>query len=155
MLHMSLRKEISFEDITEKYNIVTCSISYEIDPLAKEKISSNFAEKKKYGEDVSHIFKGIMNKKGLVHLSIGEQIKGKFNVEELTEKIDSEIIKNYKLWETNEYAHKFLKDNLHDSNLKRAKNYYDELLATVTKDELNDIMNQYANPVLAKEELNL
>ena len=35
------------------------------------------------------------------------------------------------------------------------KNNYDELLATVTKDELNDIMTQYANPVLAKEGLNL
>ena len=96
-----------------------------------------------------------MNKKGQVHLSIGEQIKGRFNVEELTKKIDSEIIKNYKLWETNEYAFKFLKDNLHDSSLRRAKKYYDELLATVTKDELNDIMTQYANPVLAKEGLNL
>ena len=73
----------------------------------------------------------------------------------LLKKIDSEIIKNYKLWETNEYAFKFLKDNLHDSSLKRAKNYYDELLATVTKDELNDIMTQYANPVLAKKGLNL
>ena len=155
MLHMSLRKEISFEEITDKYNIVTCSISYEIDPLAKEKITSHSEEEKKYGEDVSHIFKGIMNNKGQVHLSIGEQIKGRFNVEELTKKIDSEIIKNYKLWETNEYAFKFLEDNLHDSNLKRAKNYYDELLATVTKDELNDIMTQYANPVLAKEGLNL
>ena len=96
-----------------------------------------------------------MNNKGQVHLSIGEQIKGRFNVEELTKKIDSEIIKNYKLWETNEYAFRFLKDNTHDSSLKRAKNYYDELLATVTKDELNDIMTQYANPVLAKEGLNL
>ena len=47
------------------------------------------------------------------------------------------------------------RDKLHDSSLRRAKNYYDELLATVTKDELNDIMTQYANPVLAKEGLNL
>ena len=44
---------------------------------------------------------------------------------------------------------------MHDSSLKRAKNFYDELLATVTKDELKDIMTQYANPVLAIEGLNL
>ena len=65
------------------------------------------------------------------------------------------LLRTINFGKQNEYAFKFLKDNLHDSNLKRAKNYYDELLATVTKDELNDIMTQYANPVLAKKGLNL
>ena len=35
MLHMALRKETKFEDLTDHYNIIPCSVSYEIDTLAK------------------------------------------------------------------------------------------------------------------------
>ena len=77
MIHMNQRKNYPFEEIAHHINIIPCSISYEIDPLAVEKAKKllSGAQTKEANEDVSHIFKGIMMGKGNVHLSICPKIK--------------------------------------------------------------------------------
>ena len=153
MLHIALRKDTNFEDLTKHYNVIPCSVSYEFDPLAKEKAKQYTEQHNKEDEDdIKHIFKGIMENKGLVHLNLGEQIKGSFSPEELAKEIDKSIIGNYKIWETNMYAYKFLHEQVKDEDFPRASAYFNELRTSMTNQELEYIMNQYSNPILAKGE---
>tara|TARA_B100000886_G_scaffold340450_1_gene310065 strand:+ start:4408 stop:5502 length:1095 start_codon:yes stop_codon:yes gene_type:complete len=154
MIHMQQRKNFDFEDFTENINIVPCSISYEFDPLDKEKaktlINSNI--QKTPDEDVKHIFKGITEKKGFVHLNFCPQIKGKFSPEELARKIDTSIHSNFQLWDSNYYCYYMLAGNSKKANeFTRGKKYFDELSSAMTNKELEYIMLQYANPVKLKE----
>lgn len=154
MLHIALRKNTDFEDLTKYYNLIPCSVSYEFDPLAKEKAKQSIEEKNKQeGDDIKHIFKGIMEPKGFVHLSLGEQIKGSFSPDELAKEIDKSILNNYKIWETNMYAYKYLYEKVDDSDFPRASNYFNDLRTSMTNKELEYIMTQYANPLVAKGEL--
>lgn len=150
MIHMNQRKNYPFENISNHINIIPCSISYEIDPLAAEKAKKQLSgiEAKNTDEDVSHIFKGIMTHKGNVHLSFCPQITGEFSPEALAEAIDSSISSNYKLWDTNLYAYDFLHMNeKNSSKYERGKKYFEDLRVSMNNQELEYIMNQYANPV--------
>ena len=46
MLHIALRKNTDFEDLTKYYNLIPCSVSYEFDPLAKEKAKQRSEERR-------------------------------------------------------------------------------------------------------------
>jgi len=155
MLHIALRKTCDFQDITNYYNIVPCSISYEIDPLAVEKSQQlHNTESKDLDEDISHIFKGVMMNKGRVKLSFADQIQGTFSPESLAHEIDKQILNNFKHWETNLYAYKFLKGEVEDDIYPKASKYFNELRASMTNKDLEYIMTQYANPIMAKKEIN-
>ena len=154
MLHIALRKEMSFEQMVSKYNIVPCSISYEIDPLAKEKAQQlNDSASKKDNEDITHIFKGVMLNKGNVALNFDKPIDGDFSAEEMAKEIDNVILGNYKLWDTNIYAYKFLYETVKDDEYPNASAYFNNLRSVMTNKELEYIMNQYANPYKAQMEL--
>ena len=153
MLHIALRKNGTFEDLTKHYNIIPCSVSYEFDPLAKEKAKQNInAENKKEEDDIKHIFRGIMEHKGLVHLNFGEQVTGSYSPDDLAREIDRSIIGNYKVWDTNMYAYKYLHEQVNDEDFPRASSYFNELRTSMTNKELEYIMNQYSNPLIAKGE---
>ena len=153
MLHIASRKSGNFEDLTKHYNIVPCSVSYEFDPLAREKAKQDInLENKKEEDDIMHIFKGIMEPKGFVHLTFGEQITGSYSPEELAKEIDRSVIGNYKVWDTNMYAYKYLHDQVNDDDFPRASSYFNELRTSMTNKELEYIMNQYSNPLIAKGE---
>ena len=72
MLHIALRKNSNFEDLTKYYNLIPCSISYEFDPCdelkAKELtlIESGEEYRKPAGEDLIALAKGLYGKKGKV-----------------------------------------------------------------------------------------
>lgn len=154
MLHLKQRKEFAFEELTNHINIIPCSISYEFDPLDKEKakkLLNKFSEKTSH-EDVEHIFKGITQKKGFVHLNLCPQIKGSFSPDELATEIDLSIQKNFKLWDTNHYAYNKLNGNNKEADkFLRGKKYFDDLSSTMTNRELEYIMLQYANPIKLME----
>jgi 1-acyl-sn-glycerol-3-phosphate acyltransferase len=155
MLHIALRKECAFEDLSKLYNIIPCSVSYEIDPLAKEKSQQLKGESNKnMNEDISHIFKGVMEFKGNVSLRFADQIKGTYTPEELAQKLDDSILNSYELWQTNLYAYEYLRGNIEDDTYPVASKYFNELRASMTNEDLNYIMTQYANPVLACKENN-
>ena len=155
MLHIALRKTCEFQEITNYYNIVPCSISYEIDPLAVEKSKQlHNPESKDLNEDISHIFKGVMLEKGKVKLCFADCIQGTYTPESLAHEIDKEILNNYEHWETNTYAYKFLNGEAEDANFPRASKYFNDLRASMTNEDLKYIMCQYANPIMAKKEIN-
>lgn len=155
MLHIALRKECKFEELTDYYNIVPQSVSYEIDPLAKEKgMHLQEESTKNENDDISHIFKGVMEFKGNVNLSFGQQLSGNYTPDELAQAIDNSILNSYKLWDTNLYAYEFLQGEVDDSKYPKASKYFNDLRATMTNEDLKYIMIQYANPVLAIKENN-
>lgn len=155
MLHIALRKKCAFEDISKHYNIIPCSISYEIDPLAAEKTKQSLNnETKSKNDDISHIFKGVMMPKGRVHLTFCPPVLGTFSPEELANEIDKSIINNFKIWDTNIYAYQALYETVNDDEFPSASKYFNDMRSSMTNDELGDIMSQYANPIIAKKELN-
>ena len=96
MLHIALRKTCEFQEITNYYNIIPCSISYEIDPLAVEKSKQlQNTESKDLNEDISHIFKGVMLEKGKVKLCFADCIQGSYTPETLAHEIDKQILNNF------------------------------------------------------------
>ena len=80
MLHLKQRKEFAFEELTNHINIIPCSISYEFDPLDKEKAQKllNKSSEKTPHEDVEHIFKGITQKRVLFTLIYVRKLKVAF-----------------------------------------------------------------------------
>ena len=154
MLHIALRKDCDFDQLTKYYNVIPCSVSYEYDPLTVEKAKHLIeGQEKNKEDDIKHIFKGIMTPKGFVHLNLGDQIKGNFSPEELSKEIDKSILSNYKVWETNMYSYKYLHETVNDDDFPRASIYFNNLRASMTNKELEYIMTQYANPIIAKGEL--
>ena len=93
-----------------------------------------------------------MLEKGNVHLEICKPLKGSYSPVELGREIDISIKNAYKLWDTNEYAHKFLTNDsdLDNASLSKAKKYFDNFLSEMTNDEVEYIMNSYANPYKKK-----
>ena len=155
MLHIALRKICEFKEITNYYNIVSCSVSYEIDPLAVEKAQQlKNEESKDLNDDISHIFKGVMMNKGRVKLSFSNQIRGSHTPDTLALEIDKQILNNFKHWETNLYAYEFLNGEVNDEKYPKASKYFNELRASMTNEDLKYIMAQYANPIMAKKEIN-
>ena len=155
MLHIALRKTCDFQEITNHYNIIPCSISYEIDPLAVEKSQQlHNTESKDLNDDISHIFKGVMLNKGRVKLSFGDRIQGSYTPESLAHEIDKQILNNFKHWETNLYAYEFLKGDVKDEKYPSASKYFNDLRGSMTNKDLEYIMTQYANPIVAKKEIN-
>tara|TARA_B000000565_G_C23769573_1_gene371722 strand:- start:825 stop:1919 length:1095 start_codon:yes stop_codon:yes gene_type:complete len=154
MLHIALRKDCDFDQLTKYYNVIPCSVSYEYDPLTVEKAKHLIeGQEKNKEDDIKHIFKGIMTPKGFVHLNLGDKIKGNFSPEELSKEIDKSILSNYKVWETNMYSYKYLHETVNDDDFPRASIYFNNLRASMTNKELEYIMTQYANPIIAKGEL--
>ncbi len=52
------------------------------------------------------------------------------------------------------YAYKFLKGEVEDDKYPKASKYFNELRASMTNKDLEYIMSQYANPIMAKKEIN-
>ena len=54
----------------------------------------------------------------------------------------------------NLYAHEFLNGEVDDKIYPKASKYFNELRASMTNKDLEYIMSQYANPIVAKKEIN-
>jgi hypothetical protein len=164
MLNLSKEKSQTFGAALSELNIVPVSISYEFDPLDIDK-SMELAEKYKTGsyeknedEDFFSIYKGIVGRKGAVHIAFGDPLKIDFmSADEAALSIDQQIIRNYKPHATNLLAY----HKLHKSN-DITKEMAAKLQCDWTKitDEFNKriealdpvcqkiILEMYANPIL-------
>jgi len=126
MLYLCKRKELSFSDWVKKINIIPVSISYEYDPLDVTKARGwSYQEEMTLEEinksDLNELAAGIFGDKGRVHLHICDPIEfDGDNVEELSSKIEYEILSNYKIWPTSHIAAKAL------SNIDPSINFFDE-----------------------------
>ena len=100
----------------EKLHIVPVAISYEFEPCAIHKVRETLLrrEQGKYhkavGEDVAQIRDSLLTNKGRVHLAFGEEIRldgapSNDVVQEVVDKIDSQIWSIYRAWDSNQMAH--------------------------------------------------
>ena len=164
MLTLSKEKSQTFGAALSELNIVPVSISYEFDPLDINK-SKELAEKYKTGsyeknedEDFFSIYKGIVGRKGAVHVAFGNPLKTDFiSADEAARSIDYQIIKNYKPHATNLLAYHKLHKPTNITEAMAAKLQCDWPKIT---DEFNNriealdpvcqkiILEMYANPIL-------
>ncbi len=112
MLAMSQdRKNESFGDFIAAMNIVPVSISYELDPCDGLKaaelaqLANSGSYEKAEHEDVASIAAGISGNKGLVHVAFGEPLGAGFDdPDQVAAEMDRQVIGNYRLHATNDYA---------------------------------------------------
>ena len=126
MLYLHKRKDLSFNKWLKTINIIPVSISYEYDPLDIVKArgwdhQDDMTLEEINESDLNELAKGLFGYKGRVHLHVSEPINfDGDDIEELSSKIEYEILTNYKIWPTTHIAAKAL--SKHDSKI----DFYDE-----------------------------
>lgn len=177
---LNLSGEHDFFENFKQLNIVPLSISYEMEPMAVEKVIEvynrqiNPEYKKTKLEDLNSMDGGIENPKGNVHYHFGTPLNQLINKIEhikkrkeqftaLCELIDNEIHKNFKLFPFNYIAADILSNsNTYELNYsKEDKEKWDKYFEeAVKKFEANPeqmtkmFLEIYANPVKNYENLN-
>ncbi len=174
MLNMSGKDDIVSN--LKLLNIVPYAISYEFEPCCAEKINELYISRykkyeKKPGEDMASVVKGIMQPKGRIHLSFNEPlvlnedlISSEQNKNEviriITQAIDNQIYKNFRLFPNNYIAYDILtgKNKYSEQYSVKEKSvfmkYKQDTLSNLqgNLNELSEIFFQlYANPVLNLE----
>ena len=167
--------EGSFEENFNELHIVPMSISYEYEPCDSRKARELLMSRegpyvKKSREDLHSILTGIGQKKGHIHLSIGDPISpadvaeaaklsGNDRYQYLRGILDSRIRSGYKLWKTNYMAwdlmhgtRDYLGEKYLPSELKQFQAYTEHKLSKLERrldrNELRDIFwHIYGNPV--------
>ena len=179
MLDMSGSK--SFTENFMELHIVPLSISYEYEPcdiLKAREILISRTQKyvKGENEDLHSILVGITQKKGNVHLNIGEPLREE-EVEDasfcdnkndryqaIRHAVDKRVIEGYKLWNTNymgydlanrsyKYADRYTPEEL-EAFTEYTEHQLDQAEPTLNREDLRDIfLRIYGNPVATKEGL--
>lgn len=157
MLLLNKPKTVSIGEYLKDLNIIPISISYEFDPCDTDK-AIELAERDATGsyqkgedEDFRSITQGLTGEKGKIHIEFGAPIQGDFNDSKgIAEAIDEQIIKHYKLYDTNLAAFNYLENNQTDNEALEALNLRTQGLSD---DEKNWLLTMYANPVRAKHAL--
>jgi hypothetical protein len=158
MLFLNKDKQTPIADYLNEINIIPVSVSYEFDPCDRDK-AIELAEReatgsyqKKENEDLNSITRGLVGKKGLVHVEFGHAIKGDFtDSKAVAIAIDKEIISNYKLYDSNltAYAEISQHDNIKQDVMEKLNNRMSDL----TPEQKHWLLTMYANPVRAKQAL--
>ena len=178
--------EMSFEENFKELNILPMSISYEYESCDARKTREILIKKntgkyvKKSNEDTHSIMTGIRQRKGHIHLNIGEPISaeelanaansGKTaneHYQALCRTLDNRIISGYKLWKTNfmgyDLAHgtsEYLGVKYLPEDLVAFKEYTEHKLGKLERRldsrDLHQIFwDIYGNPVVSKKNLGL
>ena len=157
MLLLNKGKQIPIADYLEQLNIIPVAISYEFDPCDRDKARELAAKeatgeyKKSENEDFDSITRGLVGKKGHVHIEFCDPILGDFeDSKAIAKAIDTKIIENYKLYESNQKAYDLLKN----SDVRVDDNPLKNRLQQLTVEQQQWLLTMYANPVYAKEALN-
>ena len=155
----------------EKLHIVPVSISYELEPCATYKVRETLlrrtqgAYQKTAGEDVAQIHSSLTADKGHVHLAFGEEIRltgpaGEDAVKEVADKIDAQIWRLYRPWESNQIAHALLTQSSPDLDTPYAKAFLalmDDQVAKLNAMGLSSesareaLLQLYAQPVFNQQ----
>ena len=178
MLDMSGTKD--FVENFEELSITPLSISYEYEPCdilkAREQLISRDGKYVKGSrEDLVSIMTGIRQKKGNIHLNIGDPLTHEEIVEasfctkndryqSIRHAVDMRIIEGYKLWKTNYIAYDLMNGTSKYSEFYSPEdaeafsvyvdNQIDKVEKTLSREDLRDIMlHIYGNPVATKEAL--
>lgn len=168
MIDMARPKTTTFAEYVKGLNIVPVAISYEFDPcdLRKARELNSIAQFGKYdkqeGEDIASIAAGITGFKGNVHLEFCPPVTGEFdNADELASYIDQQIIGAYRLFATNAIAFRERRGRDAEEHLQgiiasaEVEQRFNERLDACTDDERSFLLDQYANPVISRIEMQL
>jgi hypothetical protein len=118
----------------EKLHIVPVAISYEFEPCATHKVRETLLRQQhgKYhkaaDEDVVQIRDSVTTDKGHIHLAFGEEIRldgppDADVVQEVVDRVDAQIWKHYRCWESNRMAHALLNQGHCDQATPYAKTF--------------------------------
>lgn len=118
----------------EKLHIVPVAISYEFEPCATNKVRETLLRReqgqyhKGAGEDVAQIRDSLVAHKGHVHLAFGEELRldgvaGGDVVKEVADKIDAQIWRIYRTWDSNQIAHALLTQSSCDLHAPYAQSF--------------------------------
>lgn len=174
--------EAGFEDNFKALNIIPFSISYEYEPCDARKAREVYIKQtegsytKKSNEDLHSILTGIRQRKGQIHLHIGEPLSaaeiaeaathcGNDRYQELMRVLDRKIINGYHLFKTNYMGYdlmngtsEYLGVKYLPEDLELFKAYTEHKLGKLERrldrDALRDIFwHIYGNPVAARKNL--
>ncbi len=154
MLLLAYREEISpISALLAQAQIVPVSVSYEVDPCGVKKaeelvaIARDGEYKKSEHEDLQSMILGLMGYKGRVHLSFARPIDNVGDVEQLAERLDKDIVSNYRTFPTHRYAAKTLAGDQHSESgsTDKALVALKADLAACSDDEKTNLLQQYAN----------
>ena len=170
MLAMGKRKMPLHQSLAHLH-IVPVAISYEIDPCdslkARElhQIKTIGSFPRTEAGDLRSIVKGMTGFKGKVHVAFGEELRCEADDAELAAAaIDRQIIRNYRLYETNYRALEILLEEgaLESRELaqlvagrevdSRSRELFDRRLAEVHGELREVLLFGYANPVISQFE---
>jgi hypothetical protein len=127
-----------------KLHIVPVAISYELEPCATHKVRETLLRRelgtyqKTAGEDVAQIRDSLVADKGRIHLAFGEEVRlsGAASadvVQEVVDKIDAQIWRNYRTWDSNNMAHAILTQGSWDQNTPYAQTFLNTLDKQITE----------------------
>ena len=154
MLLLAYRDEESpISALLAQAQIVPVSVSYEVDPCGTKKaeelvaIARDGEYQKAEHEDLQSMILGLMGYKGRVHLSFARPIDNVGDVEQLTERLDKDIVSNYRTFPTHRYAAKTLagSQDREDVSTDKALVALKADLAACGDDEKTNLLQQYAN----------
>lgn len=155
----------SFSEFITALKIVPVSIAYEYDPCDAHKarelheVETTGAYEKGEQEDIASIARGIAGQKGRVHLVFGTPLQGEFaDADAVAAAIDRHVVGTYHLFPSNLLAYEMLHGCIPEA-------FADIKISAANRqrflDRVNDcdseyrsyFLNQYANPVASKLEL--
>ncbi|WLD59471.1 1-acyl-sn-glycerol-3-phosphate acyltransferase [Salinispirillum sp. LH 10-3-1] len=158
MFSLSKPKDRTYADYVKELNIVPVAISYEYDPCDVMKARERYYQLEKGGyrkarnEDVRSIAQGISGWKGRVHLAFGDVLDGDYqNDAEVAVAIDAQIHRKYRLFETNETAHRWLNECPDDEGPHWVPEKLRERVKALPNDVRPYLLAQYANAVESQQ----
>lgn len=165
MFHMS-RKDESFAAVLGELHLIPIAISYEYDPCDQAKArelqirASTGSYSKAAGEDDASIALGITGYKGRVHIHFGAEISTPDDdAKLLAQRIDREILGNYRLFPVNYLAYAMWDERdaqlgvppaealFSGEELARAQAEWQRRLDACPAERRPWLITQYANPV--------
>lgn len=157
MLLLNKKKEQTIAEYLSEINIIPVSISYEFDPCDSDK-AIELATRETTGgyekddeEDLRSITQGMMGFKGKIHLAFTDPISGEYeNSKDIAAAIDQQIIREYKLYDSNLTAFAKLNDQDVDHGVFQLLS---DRMQDLTSAQQKWLLTMYANPVQAKKSL--
>ena len=164
MLLLAYRGEDSpLSSLLKEAQIVPVSVSYEVDPCGKKKarelvaIARDGEYEKSEHEDLQSMILGLMGYKGRVHLNFARPINSVEDVEQLAERLDKDIVSNYRTFPTHRFAAKTLSggQESEEAATDKALVALKADLAACASDEKTNLLQQYANVWKNRQDLGI
>jgi len=168
MLYLHHRKDLDLNDWIKNTNLTPISISYEYDPLDVIKAKGwdhhdSMSNQEINQSDLMEMAKGIFGFKGKVHLHICKPIDTSLSeTSQLAASIETEIIKNYKIWPVSYSAICLLKENNFESDLydptfvnSDSYRFLQDRTKSLSTEEKKELLLTYARPLINKEKARL